>query len=117
MTDFTEHRHALATAIAESSQKSADALDLLTRDIDASKDRLQTIRTRISERVPMKYALESIPSFIGEQDFRDLCRAVGFADGEHVTGKDLAEAVRQHVLTSDRKAEQSREKLRQAGLV
>jgi len=65
----------------------------------------------------MKYALESLPGLLGEQDFKDLCGSVGFADDMNVTGKDFAEAVRQHVLTSNRESDQRREKLRQAGLV
>ncbi|NTF54876.1 hypothetical protein G6L12_08210 [Agrobacterium rhizogenes] len=64
----------------------------------------------------MKYSIESIPQLIGEQDFKDLCLAVGIAEGEEVTGRDLAEVVRSHVVIALEKAEKAREQLRQRGL-
>ena len=51
----------------------------------------------------MKYALESIPELIGEQDFKDLCLALGFSEYEpDPTGVDLASRVRGAVIKAHR---------------
>lgn len=92
--------------------------DLELRDAcDRLEARVRTLRNSMKDEKNMKHALESIPDLVGEQDFKDLCLAIGIADGENVTGKHFAQVVREHVLTSARKSDQSREKLRQAGLV
>lgn len=44
----------------------------------------------------MKYALESLPELIGQQQFRDLCIALGFDQNRTAdpTGEEVASAVR-----------------------
>ena len=66
---------------------------------------------------PMKYSLENLPDLIGEQDFKDLCIAIGIPAGDKVNGREFAEMVREHVTTSHLSIDRRREQLRQAGLV
>jgi hypothetical protein len=54
-------------------------LDLL-RMTQAASLRLSDIRQSLSERTPMKYALESLPELIGDFQFRMLSEALGLED-------------------------------------
>lgn len=65
----------------------------------------------------MKYALESLPDFISKQDFKDLCVAIGIQAGEHVSGAEFAELVREHVINSHLSTDRRREQLLKSGLV
>jgi hypothetical protein len=51
---------------------------------------------------PMKYALESLPELIGEQDYADLCLALGVGVTEKPTGREVAATVRGAVLKQER---------------
>jgi hypothetical protein len=59
----------------------------------------------------MKYALESLPELIGENQFRDLCIALGVDTNIQVpTGSDLASIIRSKVLKQhDRMASERRQ--------
>lgn len=64
----------------------------------------------------MKYALESLPDLLSDQDFRDLCVALGIPEGEKGTGRDVARLVRNQVLIAHDQSAKNREQLRQRGL-
>ena len=57
----------------------------------------------------MKYALESLPELIGEQQFRDLCVALGMDTTIQVpNGDDLAVTVRHKVFKHHLQQDRSR---------
>lgn len=65
----------------------------------------------------MKYALESLPEILGEQQFKDLCTAMGVEPSETTpTGDEFATMVRERVISQHRISERLRERLHQVGL-
>lgn len=90
--------------------------------IAEAKARLDRIRADLSKDSTMKYALESLPELIGEQDFKDLCLMFKWHDahGPVMSGEEFARRVRDAAFTRRHQAqsdqEQRRDHLKKAGL-
>jgi hypothetical protein len=74
-------------------------------DLVAECDRATAKLRQIREKASMKYALESLPELIGEQDYVDLCVAIGIYErGVVIDGRRLSDVVRHRVIKADRDA-------------
>ncbi|WPE22458.1 hypothetical protein ShzoTeo12_36740 (plasmid) [Shinella zoogloeoides] len=66
-------------------------------ELDALSKRLAGIHSGNKERPAMKYALESLPELIGDQDFKDLCLLFKWHEVQErpISGGDFARHVRE----------------------
>lgn len=81
-------------------------------ELEALSKRLAGFHQNIKERPAMKYALESLPELIGEDQFRDICIALGVETVVQLpSGQDFASIIRSRVLLHhDQLAEQRRQR-------
>lgn len=90
----------LESLIREASSGIA-ASEKFSQDIDHARERLAALKAKIKDRPSMKYALESLPELIGEEDYADLCELLGMVEWHREdtpTGADFARRVRERVF-------------------